>query len=275
MNRRWLLRGVIAAAAPPAIGGAATSPARLDPMRPADLALIFRKLAYAMDERIGFWWLMGTRCALMDTDLLPLWDMHVGQVFRTRNLSGGRFEVASLQTSFYSDIRSGELLRTFTNPFTQEKVDIAYRAPTVSRLTYDGRGRTDALTGPLANLARQARIGPAWIEGDDVSVEGDLLLRGDATAGVRPIRVNDLTTYFGSAKDILDPGIPMPLAGQAFCDINIWPPWLKMGDRKGDYFSRCHGRKVRAFDAMPEFWRRSMLSAFPEITADFARALKG
>jgi hypothetical protein len=264
---------MIAATAIPAMPEAAVSPTRLDPLRPTDLALIFRKLAYATDDRIGFWWLKGTRCALIDTDLIPLWDMHIGEVFRTDDLSDGRFEVASLQTSFYSDIRTGERLRTFTNPLTQETVEIGYGAPRVAHLVFDGVGRTDAPTGPLANLAREARIGPAWIEGDDVWVEGDIQLRGDAPPGVRPIRVNDLTTYFGSAKDILDPDIAMPLAGQMFSDINIWPPWLKMGDLKGDYYSRCYGRKVATFDAMPGFWRQSMLRSFPDITTDFARAL--
>jgi len=272
-NRRWLLGGGLAAAIAAPIGARATA-ARLDPLRPADLSLIFRKLAYAMDERIGFWWLKGRRFALVDTALVPLWDMHIGAAFQTKSLSEGQFKVSFLQTSFYSDLASGECLRTFENPLTHRTVDIPCPPATATRLTYDAQGRTDTPTGSLANLARDARIGPAGIQGDDVWVEGNILLSGPGVAGRRAIRVNDLTTYFGSARDILDTDLPMPLAGQMFSDINIWPPWLQMGDQKGDYFSRCYGRKVASFDAMPTFWRQSMLAAFPGVTANFAKALQ-
>jgi hypothetical protein len=273
VNRRWLVGAAMAAVMARPLGAAA-SPSRLDPSRTADLSLIFRKLAYAMDERIGFWWLKGRRFALVDAGLIPFWDMHIGAAFQTRTLSGGQFEVAFLQTSFYSDLATGQLIRTFDNPLTHRTVDIAYPPAVASRLTFDAQGRTDPPTGFLANLARDARIGPAWVQGDDVWVEGNILLSGPPAPGGRAIRVNDLTTYFGSARDILDPDMPMPLAGQMFSDINIWPPWLQMGDQSGDFFSRCYGRKVATFDAMPAFWRQSMLAAFPAVTANFAKALQ-
>jgi hypothetical protein len=47
-----------------------------------------------------------------------------------------------------------------------------------------------------------------------------------------------------------------------------------MGDQKGDYFSRCHGRKIATIEAMPAFWRQSMLEAFPRVTADSGKALR-
>ncbi len=272
-NRRELFGGAIAVAAVPATLGAAEIPPRLDPSSPADLSLIFRKLAYAADKRIGFWWLEGRRCALVETALIPLWDMHIGTVFRTRDLGDRRFEVTLLQTSFYTDLSTGEPIRTFDNPLTRKTVEIPRGPPVAARIAFDGQGRTDPPTGPLANLTRDARIGPAWIQGDHVWVQGDIVLEGQGAPGVRPIRVNDLTTYFGSARDILDPGMAMPLAGQMFCDINIWPPWLEMGDRKGDYFSRCYGRKVASFDAMPAVWRQSMLREFPAVATNFAKAL--
>ncbi len=273
LNRRWLLGGGLAAAMASPIRATASSRS-LDPSPDGDLGLIFRKLAYAMDERIGFWWLKGRRFALVYTRLIPLWDMHIGAAFQTRTLSEGQFEVSFLQTSFYTDLASGQLLRTFENPLTHRTVDIAYPPAVASRLTFDAEGRTDPPTGFLATFAREARIGPAWVQGDDVWVEGNILLSGQGTPAARPIRVNDLTTYFGSARDVLDPDMPMPLSGQMFSDINIWPPWLEMGDQKGDYFSRCYGRKVAAFDAMPAVWRQSMLQAFPRAAADFGKALR-
>ncbi len=58
-------------------------------LSPADQALAFRKFAYATRPEPGFWWLQGRRYGLVDNQLTPLWDMHVGIVFRTRDLDGG------------------------------------------------------------------------------------------------------------------------------------------------------------------------------------------
>jgi len=273
LDRRALLSGAVAALAASAVSVHA-APGELDPSNPKELARIFRKLAFAADERIGFWWLRGTRGALVETDVTPLWDMHIGSIFRARDLPDGQFEVSTIQTAFYTDLKSGERLRTFANPFTRKTIDIPRYPAKVERLTYDAHGRTDPPSGFLAGLDRDAKIGPAWVQGDDVWIKGDVLIKGAPKApGERPIRVNDLTTYFGSVRDVVDPSIPMPLAGQTFIDINIWPPWLEMGNQKGDYFSRCYGRKAASFDAMPTLWRQWMKEDFPKVTADFDAAL--
>jgi len=273
LDRRALLSGAVAALAASAVSVHAAA-GELDPSNPKELARIFRKLAFAADERIGFWWLRGTRGALVDTDVTPLWDMHIGSIFRARDLPDGQFEVSTIQTAFYTDLKSGERLRTFANPFTRKTIDIPRYPAKVERLTYDAHGRTDPPSGFLAGLDRDAKIGPAWVQGDDVWIKGDVVIKGAPKApGERPIRVNDLTTYFGSVRDVLDPSVAMPLAGQTFIDINIWPPWLEMGDQKGDYFSRCYGRKAASFDAMPTLWRQWMKEDFPKVTADFDAAL--
>jgi len=273
LDRRALLSGAVAALAASAVSVHAAA-GELDPSNPKELARIFRKLAFAADERIGFWWLRGTRGALVDTDVTPLWDMHIGSIFRARDLPDGQFEVSTIQTAFYTDLKSGERLRTFANPFTRKTIDIPRYPAKVERLTYDAHGRTDPPSGFLAGLDRDAKIGPAWVQGDDVWIKGDVVIKGAPKApGERPIRVNDLTTYFGSVRDVLDPSVAMPLAGQTFIDINIWPPWLEMGNQKGDYFSRCYGRKAASFDAMPTLWRQWMKEDFPKVTADFDAAL--
>ena len=248
----------------------------IDPASTIGKALIFKKLAYATDDRVGFWWLRGTRFALIDTKLIPLWEMHVGSAFQVRDLSPTAYEVVFLQASFYTDLTTGVFLRRFDNPLTGKTIDLGYRPPARGVVTFDAAGRTDKPGGVLANLTQRGETGPAWIEGDQVWVRGDILLDGDpATTGARPIRVNDLTTYFGSLKEVADPAVHMPLAGQIFSDINVWPPWLGLGDRPGDYYSRAFGHKVASFEAMPEIWRRLMIENYPAVARDIPATLRG
>jgi hypothetical protein len=114
------------------------------------------------------------------------------------------------------------------------------------------------------------------LDGDHVWVQQDHLLKaaGSAVGGERS-RVNDLTTYFGSWRDVTDPAVPMPAAGHAFTDINNWPGFLEMGNQPGVYYSRGMGFKAFSFAEMPEIWRRLMIQEFPEIAKDPRKALMG
>jgi hypothetical protein len=91
----------------------------------------------------------------------------------------------------------------------------------------------------------------------------------------QPVEVNDLTTYFGSLRDIVNPKIASAPAAQVFSDINTWPGWLEMGDQPGNYYSRAYGEKVFSYNAMPKLWRDLMAQEYPEIAKDPAAALRG
>jgi hypothetical protein len=277
MGRRPVLKGLSAlgtgAIIPVSTLAANKTTLKLDPRRPADQSLIFRKLAFSSDEKIGFWWLRGTRYGLVDSEFTPFWEMHHGSFFRVRDLSDGEYEVTTMEASFYTDLVSGEFIRKFINPYTGKSVDIRYFPPKRSTVRYNMAGRVGSETGVTAGLESTGAIGPAWIEGDQVWVRGDHLLRG-AAAG-RPIRVNDLWTFFGSLRDVADPSIRMAAAGQIFSDMNSWPAWLDMGDRPGSYCCRTYGRKAFSYEAMPALWRKLMEQEHPEIAKDPARALQG
>jgi hypothetical protein len=248
---------------------------KLDPNDPKDAALIYRKLAWATDDRMGFWWMRGTRYGIVDNTPTPFWEMHVGTLFKVRDIAPGEYEVTNLSISFYTDLKTGEFLKKIVNPLTGKEVDIAYyppNPPKPAKVRYNETGRADppARTGP-GNI----EIGPAWIVGDQVWVRGDRSTAHPATETARATKVNDMPTYFGSLRDVADPAVKMPLAGEMFSDINNWSGYLGMEDRPGTWYSRCIAFKVAAYDDMPEIWRKLMLQEHPDIAKDPAKALMG
>jgi hypothetical protein len=255
-----------------ATGAAFAAPGvSFDPATSAGCAQIFRRLAFSSGTKIGFWWLTGTRFALIDATLTPLWDMHVGTIFRVRDVAEGRYDVTSASAIFYTELSSDRFLRRFANPFTGKNVDIAYYPLAPSTLRYDLEGRVPDDSLAARHLVADGKVGPAWTEGDTVWVQGDYHVRN--TPPALSLRVNDLSTYFGSLRDVADSAIEMPAAGQTFSDINSWPEWLGMGDRPGNYYSRAYGRKVADYAAMPSLWRSFMAQMHPAIATDPARAL--
>jgi hypothetical protein len=277
-DRRALLRlGVASTAAvlsPLSDGQAQQAPSPIDrPARPvADAQTVHRKLAYSMDSSLTFSWLRGIRYAAVDNVLRPLWTMHLGTLFRTHDLSNG-YAVTAATTTFYTDLDTGQLLKTYPNPITGKTVDVRYFPPTPQTMTYGRSGPPKPDSGPLARLENNVDTGPAWIDGDTISVLGDHLAYSHE-AGPSRIRVNDLSTFVGLAKDVADPRLPNPPSTMIFNDLNTWPPWLQMGDAPGAYFSRAWGRKEFSYDAMPGVWRALMRTEHPRIAADPAGALE-
>jgi hypothetical protein len=251
-------------------GHAAALRPGLDPVR--DLALIHRKLVWSADATPTFSWLHGVRYALIDNRLLPLWAMHVGNVFRTRDLPDG-YEVTVLSISVYTDLKTGRFLRRFVNPVTGAEVEIGYFPPRPQRVVYGPTARGVATAGPLARLDQHAEFGPAWIDGETVSVWGDYRAYSAESSPPTAIRVNDLSTYLGRLGEVADPEIANPASTAIFNDINTWPAWLGMGDRPGSYVSRAWGRKAFAYADLPEVWRDIVEREHPAISRDPIGAL--
>jgi hypothetical protein len=279
LTRRSLLQISIAAAAPLAAPGASTAGRAssgthdsLDPDTDAGRAFIFRKLAYATDDTVGYWWLEGTRYGLVDSELTPFWQIHIGNLFRVHELPGGDYEVDFLSVSFYTDVNSGQYLQKFVNPYTHKTIDIGYYPPKVVTVHFGADGDRNPVTD-ADGITHTDAIGAARIEGDRIWVQADRLLHRDAAAPKGPVRVNDLCTYFGSTREVANPHDTMPAAGLMFTDINAWPTWLDMGDRPGSYYSRMLGQKVSTYQQMPALWRTLLAQEHPDIARDPARML--
>ena len=129
MKRRTALGLIGAAAAAPFIKAppAQAELLSLDPSNPDHTLLITRKLAHTMDDDIVFWWANLSRFGLLDKIFTPLWDVHVGAVLSTRDVGPrGAYETTAISMVFYTDLETGEYLRTFKNPYTGKEVEINY-----------------------------------------------------------------------------------------------------------------------------------------------------
>jgi hypothetical protein len=283
MNRRETLAmsaGLLGAAA-------LDAPLRARPREPAqqtfnladprDVARIFRRLAYVEGEGFGIWWLKGRRYCAVPPHYIPFWDMLIGQLFTVRDLGEDGYSVISMSTTFYTDIATGELISNFHNPVTGKDLEAPVLVPRPSERRYGALGQmleTSMSPIPGTTATHSSEPGPAFIEGDDVWLRSDNSTRAIPTDVTRQVlQVEDLTTYFGSLRDVANPAMKAVPAGQVFTDLLNYPAWLAMGDRNGHFFSRCFGRKVFSIAAMPGDWQRLMEKHHPDILRDPLAAL--
>jgi len=279
MKRRTAL-GLMAAAPFGATIGCADTGApqlELNPADPDDLYLIHRKVNYTFDDQPVFWFIEAVRYGLVDSAFIPFWNMHVGFLFTVKSTGEYDFETKQLSAIFYSDLESGELLETFSNPLTGAAVPV--RQPGVIR----GGSRFDKThqvrepsERPGVRMTRGTDIGPAWILGDDVWVHADTWVRAEPTGDEgQLLQVNDWSTYHASLGEVADPSVASASATMNFNDINTFPGWLNMGDQPGNYVSRGHGRKLHSGEGMPPQWLRFMNDLYPKESQDLIGAIEG
>jgi len=282
MDRRTALGLMGASVGLAAAGGAAAadkSPARgsldLDDQR--QFARAFRKIAYSLDQEVTFWWLGGTRYGVVDSVATPFWDMYVGAWFTTRTLDDEHYEVVMAGANFYTPPGSTELLQSFDNPYTGKAVPVKYAPPkaSVTRMGLEGGSAFGGNIPGMKSTVSDA-AGPATIEGDEVIVRGDMILRAqplDPSSGMKPLVVQDWSTYVAKLVDVVNPEVLNAPATHFFNDVLTWPAWLQMGDQPGSYVSRCHGRKAFTYGQMPATWRKLFEQAMPEVARNPAAVL--
>jgi hypothetical protein len=277
LSRRALVTSLAAAAvASTAMPGRASAvrakaPA-FDPDDPAQVRHAMRRMRYSTAPDTFYWWMRGTRYAVIDTRPVPLFEMNVGTIMRCRDV-GEDFEVTSLEVVFNTDPATGKLIEQWPNPFTGETLEmrVAPVGPTTMRYGPDGPRSTPQLPGSTIENTQRSRR--PVVEGDDLWIDSESIATVTPNGGGKAFRVADLSTYHARVSQVLDPKVAFVDTEVAYNDVTDWPRWMKMGDRPGHRFARAAGRKVRSWDAMPARWRDLVTARFPTIAANPERAI--
>ncbi|MBT5766051.1 MAG: hypothetical protein HOI58_04255 [Kordiimonadaceae bacterium] len=247
----------------------------LDPAKAEDLHYIHRKLAFSIDERLTYWYIRAVRYGFKEGVFTPFWNMHVGIIYKLENLDKHKYMAKAALKIFYSDLETGELIETFDNPYTGATRDVLQpKLAKVSR-KFNLHGveqpafdiNSEKKTGPVT---RNGNIGPAWIIGDDIWVNGDVIYRAEMPNDLgQLIQVNDWSTYQGSMKQVSDPNLMTADATHTFNDINTFNhPWIGMEGVNAWSISGGFGRKSHSVDGMPDTWRKLTEKTHPELLDD-------
>ena len=263
--------GLLTTACSPASSSAAgPEPLKLDINKPEDLHYMHRKLAYTLDEnQLTYWNIEALRMGFRDGVLTPFWKLHVGIVYKVKDLGPNRYENSAILKIFYTDLKTGELLESFDNPYTGKTVEA--QQPGLFKTT-----RVFGMNGvdhgdKKDNVFRDDRLGPARIIGDDIWLNADSILRSEPpNRRNKLVQVNDWSTYLGSMREVADPSLTSASATHTFNDLNTFnSSWSGMDGLKNVWsISRGFGRKSHTPDALPDIWKKFARETNPELLSD-------
>jgi Protein of unknown function (DUF1838) len=162
--------------------------------------------------------------------------------------------------AIYTDLKSGEPLEQWTNPWSEEKVAVWHQR--------NGPVNYEISPGPSDKIGKFDKPGggaPAftlpWM------VDGDRAMFALDVASKRPnpldpklyplesagefLHISEHSQYLVSTSDLANSDLPSLKFFGALQSLKPWHPWMKMGQTQGKVFTRMIAQKVEGPEALP------------------------
>lgn len=247
---------------------------RLNEADPTAVMHALVKLRGSLDGRMAFWWIKGLRYGVVGTTVTPLFQNIVASWHRFVREPDGNFKATIVELSYYLDAQTGQLLDKWRNPITGQMNDLEHIhfGPVTVTLTPSGVKPPDNAHG--AEMRVKSSIGVLGQHNEDVWVQEDVSATIiPKTGGRKPYQGNDISTYQGNVRQLLDASSPSADATMHYQSVTDWRTWMNMGDIKGTLMARAGGRKVWSVDDLPQEVLTAAKRMHPRIIADPVAAM--
>ncbi len=258
----WLCAGLLSAAVVAVPASARTQ----DPNNAADAIDISRKVACSTTDgaQVTFWWngrAFSRRQGEKDKVLFNVEGMNTRACVKdTHPERGEGFKLVSRELLLYRDAKTNEVLKTWTNPWTGEELEVMHVAnDPVNFAMYEKNrdGSAFSWSGKmLENMWRQTNTVPLWYPNP---------LGGKYQAEVGgTYHATEMFNFMGDKKQLLNSRTRSADVHVGWVRMSDWLPWMKMSGRDGVIYMHTAGQKVSSWDAMPETMKAEIRTSYPE-----------
>lgn len=191
----------------------------------------------------------------------PILRMQGYNAGRLINKPDGSYEWVTREVAYYQDLKTGEIIERWENPFNGKTVCVVQVAndPVSNLFPAPSRDRAN----PFAAFK---------IDGDVASLRWDIPLEypNALQPGEHPEESTGPTylasehfVFFADTADVASDTLNSTPTHYSWFRTGPWLPWMKMGQAPGYLIYSGQGRKQPSFDALPEQVRAYTLKHFP------------
>ena len=241
----------------------------LDPNKPEDAILLQQKFTCSLVEgETTYGWWQGSFYSRVegerDRELFKVIGVNVRQCKNYDHPERGHgFRSVSREVMLYLDPDSGEVLKTWTNPWTGEELEVIHvandpvnmRAPFYA---YDADGKGHVFKGTVKNgRVFVASAYPLFYKNP---------LGGDYQEYIGgTYHATEFFNDYAYAEDVFDPAVKkLDRLTLSWTRVADWLPWMKMGDRVGVMFTSTVGGRVKSLEDLPEPLLSEMKTNYPD-----------
>lgn len=273
MDRRTLLQaaGGLAALGTWPLARAASG---LDLSRRADYFTALAKMRASTDERLCIGWVIGSRYAVVNNRAIPMLGILAATFSQWRRRDAESLQGRSLEVAYFTDLQTGKLLETWTNPVTGRRVEVPQTRMGPSSVVLTPDGLQVETVGEAQGLELEHIFRPAVSVGDDVWITEEIRIYGERH-GAPPFAYNEMSTYQASRRALDDPGQAAVPTRVDFHSLVSFRPWMGFGDTPGHTTARGSGRRAAQVSDLPPYYLELTERYHPDVLEDPLAALAG
>ena len=270
MGKQLLLAGLVCGMAAIGAGAAKAAPARLDLSNPADVLTVQRKVQCSVkDSEPVVYHFAGEVYSRVegepDRHVFDAQGMNVRQCVTVIDpVRGKGYRMVSRELLLYTDIKTGEVLRTWNNPWTGKAIDVVHVAndPVNQRPSFpinaDGKPMTFGGTVQNGRVFMPAVI-PLWYTNP---------MAGDYQQYVgNQYHSMEIFDFIADEADLLDARKSRANPSVAWVRISPWLPWMEMTGRGGVLVFNAVGQTLPdGIAGLPKVMRDEIALNYPIYT---------
>jgi hypothetical protein len=197
-----------------------------------------------------------------DRQLFAVEGMNIRRCGPLGEAKDGSFKMTTREVLVFKDPKTGEVLRTWDNPWTGKQVKVVHISndPVNQRIAaVDRAGRPFRLALTV--------IGNQWWSTSTVPLFYRNPLGGEYQDYVGgKYHATEMFNFFGDVDELANPRRPSVPVRIAWQRLSGWLPWMEMGDRVGLIYFHTSGRKLDRFEDMPESFLTEIRLNYPAYT---------
>jgi hypothetical protein len=242
----------------------------LDPLVPEDAVQIVKRAQCGSEDGVAaiYYW-SGKVYSRVDGEpdrlLFNGEGMNIRQCATVTDAKRGTgYRLVSREIMLFTDAKTGEVIRSWKNPWSGETVDVMQIAndpvnvPT--NFPYDAKGNPSPIT--------LKRMGP-WLA---MPLEVPLFYRNVMAGDYQDYigghyHAMEIFDFAAPASEILDLKYRTAYPSVSWVRISDWMPWMKMRGRQGQLVFNAMGTKLRSFSELPPVLRDEIAHSYPAFTA--------
>ena len=174
---------------------------------------------------------------------------------------GYGYRMVSKEVLVYLDPETGEVVRTWKNPWTDREVEVVH----IANDPVNSRGPTHA-HGPRGpyELGAQIKDGRGWLR-IEVPLFYPNPLGGDYQKYIGgTYQAIEMFSFYFDAEAMADPEVGgLDDAHVGWSRVAQWLPWMEMGNRAGQVIYHGAGKRVRTWDDLPQVLRDEIAASYP------------
>lgn len=197
-----------------------------------------------------------------DKHLFNLLGMNVRQCHSLKDeVRGEGYRLVSREIMLYLDPKTGEVVRNWTNPWTDKDLEVIHVAndPVNSRPSFGKTADGKAMSLPVRV------INDTWFMNIEVPLFYTNPLGGAYQNYIGgTYHATEIFDFSGNMNELLDKKKKTAYANIAWVRISGWLPWMEMGDRAGGLYFNAVGAKLKSWDELPDLMKKEIAANYPE-----------